>query len=347
MPADCGDDVPAVRARDDRDVGHLLVIGREVGRAGRVEDLRPLVPGRVPAEQPVVGRRVGVAVLIEGDAEDRARPDRVGLAAHVLPRPAVVVANEDAIALVGVLRLVGLAGAKPQRPVGRIDRQRPGGHVGQVVGDRGPVRAVVVGAPHAAVGRAREPGAVWSGREGGDPAAHQGEAGPDIRPERVGVIGRLAVIGLGGELLPVAGRRPDLRGLLGGGADRVAGQVAGRRGALEVIGGHRVRQVTVIALVRVGRGGGLARRVAGSADLACLQVAVQGGLARARSLQRMQPCWGGRAWLCHRERRDHNGDPHRERPEQGRPAGMPRTVHLISIRYLNAEFRSIPAATNP
>jgi hypothetical protein len=61
----------------------------------------------------------------------------------------------------------------------------------------------------------------------------------------------------------------------------------------------------------------------------------------------MRPGRGGRARLRHRERRDDYGDPYRERPEHGHPAGKPRTVHLVSIRYLNPGFRPISAAAQP
>ena len=83
---------------------------------------------------------------------------------------------------------VGLAGAEPQRAAHRVDREGASGHVGEVVGDRGPVRALVKGAPHAAVRRAGEPGAVPRGRQRRDPAADNGEASTDVRPERVGVV---------------------------------------------------------------------------------------------------------------------------------------------------------------
>ena len=135
VPADRGDDLLAARAGHHGHVGHLLVVGRVVGRAGRIQHLGPLASVRGVPEQPVVGGRVCVPGLVERQPEHGPGRDRV--VPEGVPDPGDTTRRHwwtvHAGARVGVLRHVGLAGAHPQRPVGRVDGQRADGQAGHAV----------------------------------------------------------------------------------------------------------------------------------------------------------------------------------------------------------------------
>src|SRR5262249_38143531 len=134
-----------------------------------------------------------------------------------LPGPGAVGGAVDAVARIGVLAGVWLAGADPDGVVSRVHRHCPDEQVVLLSEDRLPGPAAVGGLPDTTGRRPGVQGAAVHG-ERGHPAPYQPRAAAGVGPDRVTVAQGVGVVGLVGDLLPAAtalcqlARRPGRRG---------------------------------------------------------------------------------------------------------------------------------------